>query len=350
MKTNKISHKAILFFVLLLMSACNSSIQQSPIIGYHENYFSNRALYSYIAENNTHIFYANPYDNRKLYAFDKQSRENSIMIMYLENCGDIIATDDIVYLSGWNIDRSSKDVRNIYRIDLKNNNNVELIVESAISPLVLENKMYYLNDDAPRNIYEYDFTTRESNALVTGYDCDNMVILDDILYSVSLGKGCIIKHNLKTDETQEIYVEGEPDRLFEFKGALYFYTTGEKGYIYKMSSLTNDVERIVEYNNGDFYFTGLIATDKFIYFSGTELINRRTTGNALYRYDFRNQKVEKINSDRFSNIFRLNDTLYLFGLDGTSLDGPMIKIINADGVELLASEDRKIAGLSSSEN
>ncbi len=264
------------------------------------------------------------------------------MTMHLKNCGDITATDDTVYLSGWDIAQSQKDVRNIYRVNLKNNNNIDLLVESAISPLILEDKMYYLNDDAPRNIYEYNFTTGGSNALVTGYDCDNMVILDDILYSVSLGKGCIIKHHLKTDETQEIYVEGEPDRLSEFKGTLYFYTTGEKGYIYKMSSITNDVERIVEYNNGDFYFTGLIATDKFIYFSGTELIDGRTTGNALYRYDFRNKKVEKINSNRFSNIFRLDDTLYLFGLDETSLDEPMIKIINADGVELVASEDLKM--------
>lgn len=177
--------RCLIVWILLaaFVSACGFQVD-NPIRGYSEHFYSNAAQFSYIAENKEHIYYSNVYDQRRLYRWDKDNSVHELVAEYLLMSGDITVTEQNVFFSAWDVSKDKSDIRNIYCISL-NENYIELLVEKAISPLVVDDKVYYLSDEAPRDVYVYDMKLGTTQVLIQGFDCIGLVYTNGVLYTIS---------------------------------------------------------------------------------------------------------------------------------------------------------------------
>lgn len=315
----------VLLLFVTLASACGSQ-HDIQVNGYSEYFYSNAAQYSYIAENKEHIYYSNVYDQRRLYRWDKDNSVHELIAEYLLMSGDITAMDQTVYFSAWDVSKDKSDVRNIYRFNT-NDSNIEMLIEKAISPLVIEDQIYYLSDDTPRDVYVYDMKSGTSQVLIEGLDCIGLVYTKDVLYTISDGKGAILRLDLKTNALQETIVQGGAASLSLYDNVLYFCTIYDKCYGYMIDLKTDKMQKVVDYNNGDFYFLGITPSKQYIYFSGSKLIDNRTTKGMLYRQDRVSCAVEEIAEFPADRFYIINEDMYIFRDNGTSRDGANIGML-----------------------
>lgn len=206
-----------------------------------------------------------------------------------------------------------------------------MLVEKAISPLVVDDKVYYLSDEAPRDVYVYDMKLGTTQVLIQGFDCIGLVYTNGVLYTISDGKGAILRLDLSTNALHETVVEGGASSLSLYDNSLYFFTIYEKGYGYEINLKTNEMKKIVGYNHGDFYFLGMSPTKQYIFFSGSRLVDSRTTKGILYRQERSTGVVEEIAEFPADRFYIMDDDIYIFRDSGTSKNGPNVDVISLDG-------------------
>lgn len=328
---------------LLCLAGCGNKIE-----GYDENFYSNRAGFSYMDYDNSAIYFRNVYDSNKLYKMDKQTNAVSSLSDDMVEVSDIYAGNGCVYFSAWDKRVSDTDRRDIFKYDI-HENSFTTLAEAAMSPIISDNFMYFTNDEAPRDIFVKNLSTGEQTTLLKDDDCEFMNIIGRNIYAVSYGRGLIIKYNIDTKEVKEIPTEAPPNRLQYYNGCLYFYTYAEKAAIYRLSVSDDSVEKLANYNDGSFFYTAMLVTDRYIFFLGCKTVDGITAdGRGLFRYDLRTKEFKHINEFTGSSMTTYNKLLFLFTTEGETLSGAKMKVVDFDGKEI-DSYKALTARLSSSE-
>ncbi len=316
----------VIVISLVCLTGCADKIE-----GYDENFYSNRAGFSYMDVDESSIYFRNVYDGNKLYKMDKSTNAVSLLSDNLVEVSDIYAGNGCVYFSAWNIKENERDRRDIFQYDLSNNS-FTCLAEAAMAPIISGNLMYFKNDDAPRDIFVKNLSTGEQTTILTNGDYEFINIIGHNLYAVS-GRSTIAKYNMDTKEVKEIPTEGPPDRLQYYKGFLYFYTFGENKAIYRLSTSDDSIEKLANYNDGDFFYSSMLVTDRYIFFLGCKTIDGYNTDErGLFRYDLKTKEFKHLIKESVGlSMTTYNKLLFLFSLEGVSRYGAKITVVDFDG-------------------
>ena len=249
----------------------------------------NLVNFGYVVYDNKFLYFANSFDNNKLYKYEFSTKklekliDDSVMALNL--------SDNWLYFCN----RSDDD--SIYKVDINGNNKCKIFDESC----------YYLNlkdDDLYFNILADDqsvYTMKKDGKGIKKISDDEAeyITLDEnsMYYTDWSSNGQLVCLNLKTLTKEPLKVYGTDqlilytDQLISYNGYIYFKAGNLYRYSLKERKVEEIVPKIIERYN--------IIDDK-VYFSPQK-------EDRVYSYDLKNNSIEKVLDKKVNWIFDIND-------------------------------------------
>ncbi len=288
--------------------------------------YSNLASCGRIYDGGEIIYYANVYDEMKLYAYIISDKTTKCLTDEVWRVSFINDYDNYIYFSA--IPRGEKNEYgneyNIYR--LSDYGKLELLLESAEVSIIYDGILFYygLNDAFTTNVSSYNLCTGKSHVIFDdSYNIGALVmnIVGDSLYCYNDTE--IYKYDINTEKitclTDGFFVDKEKaygiNKLVSCGGYLYTYTYGQDSGIYRLDTNTNTIEKIVTYNGGNFWFDVLLVDEESIIFTGRQNDALRPDQNedefvyGTYRYDFSDKSITKIYQPLSGTLYMIKDYL-----------------------------------------
>lgn len=282
------------------------------------------------AEYDGKIYFANPYDDGRLYIMNtdctEATRLNTDSVSSLNVCGKYIyyvknnysrdAIDAGTRISMYGVYRTNLKGRNSYclyetlsgttsmygnylyyqhytkteplsfhKVKIDGTEDTELSTIPINPSCIYNNKVYYANPKEKNNIYTYDVKTgttskvNDANAYMVDY-------ADNYVYYVDLAKGySLVRYNVANGTTELLYApdNGKVVRYNRYGNKIFFSVEGDDWGLYRMNSNGTQIEFLADGN-----IVNIQCTSKytfFQYFENAELLYRVPTSGAITKIE-----------------------------------------------------------------
>ncbi|MGI6742906.1 MAG: DUF5050 domain-containing protein [Eubacteriales bacterium] len=328
---------ALLLFIIIFAAGCGGS-ETLP----NDPFFGNLTNASRVYRESGYIYYANPYEDLRLWRYDTQAGAS-------EPLGDI--TNGAMFISGYKgyiyfAGRTGGpgSAHNIYRV--KGLSEPELLLENASPLFASDGWLYYHEtiDPYEYDICRYNLSTKKTEKLFDRSllaDEQNICLVGDRLYGA--GAGRIYRYDLGEGALTEITeqpFENAINKLQYSGGYLYFYLFGG-GEIRRYDIEKDEFETVLAMNDGDFSFGELIAADDFIYFSGRQrgaAVEGEEFFGGCFVYEFDTKEVRRIaESGAFGpECYVIDDKIFVLRASEYGHETPEIVIYDLNGSDISA--------------
>ena len=275
---------AVIMLFTLIPGSTNAAVRETAPaesyeskLPYDDSYYVNRTCAGMLCEKDSGIYYANVFDNMKLYRYD--SADNTTTLLTNEVCRVqfISEYDNKIYFTAHPADFVNSDntdfndeteivstKSNIYSID-PDGKNLELLIENAKGSIVTKDYIYFHDslDNYAFGIYRMNLSSRKIEKLIDrSYECSDMTmnIVGNTLYAYTLAD--IITCDLDTLEIKNItnckYKNGI-NKLQYRDGYLYYYTYGYDAAIMRYNISSGEEETVLRFNDGDFWYDVMLV-------------------------------------------------------------------------------------------
>ncbi|MBE6632009.1 MAG: DUF5050 domain-containing protein [Ruminococcaceae bacterium] len=241
--------------------------------------YTNRSSGGKIYGDGKSIFYANVFDDMKLYRYDIDSDSSELMTDAVNKVDFISEYEDKIYFSSLLASENNRSICNVYRID-KDGQNLELLLENSDAPLVVDGYLYYHDyyDNYVNNVYRMDLESGESEKLLSEQMGEwsklTINLADNVLYAYNLVD--IYTLDLGTKElkniTEGMYAErGGINKVQYSNGYLYYYTYGFGASIMRYDISSEKHETVCTANDGNFWHDVLLVDGNSVIFTGRQI-------------------------------------------------------------------------------
>ena len=286
----------------------NSSLAEDPFYG-------NRASAARLLKVGDVIYYSNVYDDLKLYRYDISTYENVCLVDDLFRVQYISLVDNTLYFSA--ISYEYPEYYNVY--SLTEDSKPLLLIDHASAPLLYEGYIYYFDytDEFQQGVFRKEITSGITQELIgRSYNCSDMAlnVVDNKVFAHNLGD--ILVYDLSTGTLENItkgkYTNGI-NKLQLYGQYLYFYTYGETSAIIRMNIATYEEQTVLEFNEGNFWYDVMIASNDYVFFTGRQN-NAKKEGEEFvsgsYVYSLETQEVSRIFDSSGPTCYLYNNIAY----------------------------------------
>jgi hypothetical protein len=329
---------ALLLFIIIFAAGCGGA----DALPEDDPFFGNLTDASRVYRESGYIYYANPYEDFRLWRYDMQAGTG-------EPLGDI--TGGAMFISGYKgyiyfAGRTGGpgSAYNIYRV--KGMSEPELLLENASPLFAADGWLYYHEtiDPYEYDICRYDLSTKKTEKLFDRsllVDEQNICLVGGKLYGAGAGRiySCDLGDGAVTEITDRPF-ENAINKLQYSGGYLCFYLFGG-GEIRRYDIEKDEFETVLVMNGGDFSFGELIAADDFIYFSGCQR-SAETEGEEFfggcYIYDFETEEVRRIaEPGAFGpGCYIIDDRIFVLHAPEYGVEAPGIAVYDLNGSDISA--------------
>lgn len=270
------------------------------------------------------IYYANPYDSRRLYKYDVSANTAVMLVDDVIKVVYIRIYDDRMYFTGVSTTSGYGENFDAYRYAIfranKDDSELEQIIDYAMNAIFIDNYLYYIDrpNEYDYSICGYNLQTNEKEVIIDNQQRPyQMNIVNDKVYYCKLDN-TVMEYCISTKEYKELaYEESGLERLQYFKGALYYHSCFEAGenaaktLVHKIDLATYENSVLFDFlelydRPEDMELEGLIisslnTTDGKVFFGGTlRMADRKDNEFGAFVYDIVNNSLIRIgyNSDR----------------------------------------------------
>lgn len=264
---------AVMMMAILLFG-CHSRNKSVDTHSLNEILYANRSCAGRFYGEDGCLYYANVFDELKLYRYDIDANKVSLMTEDVHRVQFISEYDGKLYFSALSLTNDSLG-SNIYRID-KNGDSLELVLENSKAPLIMDGYMFYHDslDPYAYGVYRMNLKSGQIDELIDKtYECSAMTIniVDNILYAGGLTD--IIACDLTTLEIENITRGMHKygiNKLQYSDGYLYYYTYAPEASIMRYEIESKRNETVCVLNDGDFWLDVLLVDGNNIIFTGSQ--------------------------------------------------------------------------------
>jgi len=282
----------------------------------------------------SYLYYANIYDEMKLYRYDLSLDVVEIVTDNIFRVQFISQIDGVLYFSARDDDT---EMDNIY--SYSQNGELVMLVPEATAPLVCDGYLYYHKNT---NVFEAsvsrmnlkDETVEE--LIPANYNCSTMTIniADNRLYAANLAD--VFCFDLVTGKLTNLTnqkFENGVNKLQLHGEYLYFYTYGNDAAIMRMNINGGSPEEVLQFNGGNFWYDVMLVLDDCIVFSGRQN-NAKVDGEefirGMYVYNFDDGSVKRIGNSRGPTVYFDDGKLYCL-MTTEDTGEQKIEVIDLDG-------------------
>ena len=293
---------AIIISILMGLGAVPEAGASSDAYG---DLIANRASTGAFYETEDSVYWANVFDSRRLYCYDKDEGTNTLVTDHAD-AQFISEYDGDIYYSAPDED----GMYNVYRVT---DGEPELFIADAFGALFCDGYVYYHNtaDVAlhAESIYRMSLADGKGEKLVDGKGHEWLGL------TISVADGCLYLADpidlyacdLETLELTNLTggrfaVDGGINKPQYRDGAVYFYTYqyNDNAAIYRYVVASGEIEQVLLLNGGDFWCDVLLVDDDRVIFNGRQASQpdegeQRVRG--LYEFDLMTGTITLITTD-----------------------------------------------------
>ncbi|MGI6742907.1 MAG: DUF5050 domain-containing protein [Eubacteriales bacterium] len=318
MKHMRRAFSFILFLVILFAAAGCGGSETLP----DDPFYGNLTNASKVFRDSEYLYFANPYDDFKLYRYDSKTDTPENIggetggVMY------IFSYEGYIYFSARV--GNAESAYNVYRT--KGEGAPETVLENAVAVFAADGQLIYRDfiDPFEYDIFRYDFSTKESVKLFDrelSVDESNLCYADGRLYfsggAYAEGENKIyVIDDLKSGAYRAINEQpfNTAINCLQYRGgSLYFYRDYDESAIVRYDIAKGEFENVFVMKDGDFDFYGLIVNNDYIYFSGRQN-SAEAEGEEYvegsFVYDLETKDLRELPEPLGPGCFVVNDFIY----------------------------------------